>query len=356
MQLSPIQHIQQLLEDRGAGAALLTRISDIRWACGFSGSNGVLVVLPHQAHFVTDGRYEEQGRAEVRGAQVHVPGYDLFGYVASEQLLGEAARVIVQSDDLRVAAFEALKKQFDGVSWVPVENFLSAAVAVKDGVALEKIRNAQRLTDEVFEHIVSLLKPGISENEVAAEITYQHLRRGASRLSFDPIVASGPNGALPHTRATGRKMQAGELVVLDFGCVLDGYVSDMTRTIALGDPGADARRVYEVVLDAQRRAVEAARGGMVSRALDKVARDVIEGAGFGPYFSHSLGHGVGLEIHEWPGVSYRSDAVLPVGAVITIEPGIYLPGRFGVRIEDMVALREGGCDVLTRTPKALMVL
>jgi Xaa-Pro aminopeptidase len=285
-----------------------------------------------------------------------VPGYDLYGHIASEHLFGEGGRVVVQSDDLRVAAFEALKKQFAGVFWVPVENFLGDAVAVKDHAALDKIRSAQRLTDEVFEHILGLLEPGISEHEVAAEITYQHMRRGASRLSFDPIVASGPNGALPHARATGRTMQSGELVVLDFGCVLDGYVSDMTRTVALADPGADARRVYDVVLDAQRRAVDAARGGMVSRALDKVARDVIEGEGFGPFFSHSLGHGVGLEVHEWPGVSYRSDAVLPVGAVITIEPGVYLPGRFGVRIEDMVVLQDEGCEVLTRSPKELLVL
>lgn len=351
-----LSKIQRLLVDRGAQAALITRLPDIRWACRFSGTNGILLVLTDGAHFITDGRYDAQARAEVQEAQVHIPGYDLYGFAASEGLLQGASRVIIQADHLDLATFGRLQELFRGVVWVPVEQLLSALVAVKSDEAVDRIRRAQQLTDHVFEEIQAFIKPGVPEHEIAAEIVYRHLRGGATQMSFEPIVASGPNGALPHARASGRLLQEGELIVLDFGCVLDGYVSDMTRTVALGDPGAEAKRVYGIVQEAQRQAVEAAHGGMVSSELDKVARDIISEHGFGPYFSHSLGHGVGLEVHEWPGVTYRSDAVLPVGAVVTVEPGIYLPGRFGVRIEDMVVLQENGCEVLTRSPKELLIL
>jgi Xaa-Pro aminopeptidase len=191
---------------------------------------------------------------------------------------------------------------------------------------------------------------------VAAEIVYQHLQRGAARMSFDPIVAGGEHGAIPHNRPTGRVLKQGDMVVLDFGCVIDGYASDMTRTVALGEPGASARAVYDVVLDAQERAIDAVHAGMSTKALDRVARDTITEAGYGEYFGHGLGHGIGLQTHEWPRLSYHVDDELPEGATVTIEPGIYLPGQFGVRIEDIVVVRDGGCQNLTSSPKSLIVL
>jgi Xaa-Pro aminopeptidase len=191
---------------------------------------------------------------------------------------------------------------------------------------------------------------------VAAEIVYQHLQRGAARMSFDPIVASGEHGALPHQRPTDHALRPGDMVVLDFGCVLEGYASDMTRTIALGEPGETARTVYNVVLEAQERAIGAVHAGLSTQALDGVARDTITAAGYGAYFSHGLGHGIGLQTHEWPRISYHVDDQLPEGAVITIEPGIYLPDQFGVRIEDIVVVRADGCENLTASPKSLIVL
>ncbi len=218
------------------------------------------------------------------------------------------------------------------------------------------MRQAQRVTDDVFEHMLGFIQPGMREQEVAVEIVYQHLQRGAAKMSFEPIVASGARGALPHALPTDKRLEPGELVVLDFGCFVDGYASDMTRTIALGEPGEEARKVYDIVLDAQQQAIAQARAGMSTKELDAAARSVIEATGYGEFFTHSLGHGIGLQTHEWPRVSYQVDDLLPEGTAITIEPGVYLPGQFGVRIEDIVVLRAGGCDDLTASPKELLVL
>ncbi|WP_456427986.1 aminopeptidase P family protein [Rhodocaloribacter sp.] len=351
-----LEKIRGLLRTNAADAALLTFLPDIRWACGFTGSSGILLVLPDAAHFVTDGRYRTQAEAEVRGATVHVPGYDLFGHVAGAGLFGAAQTTLVQAEHLTLAEMGRLEGRFPAMTWRPVEKMVAAFVAEKEPEEIARIRRAQRITDEVFAEILGVIRPGMTEKEVAAEIVYGHLRRGAERPAFDPIVAAGPNGALPHARPSDRKIGVGELVVLDFGGVRDGYASDMTRTVAVGEPGAEARRVYGVVREAQARALEAARAGMTSKALDGVARGVIKAAGYGDCFTHSLGHGIGLQTHEWPPVSFRSEEPLPEHAAVTIEPGIYLPGRFGVRIEDIVVLHADGSENLTGAPKDLIVL
>lgn len=351
-----IAHIQRLLAERDADAALLTFLPDIRWAVGFSGSNGLLVVTRDAAHFVTDGRYNVQAAEEVDGAEIHVPGYGLIEHVEKESLLGGAGTALVQADHLTVARLDELRERFDEVAFEPVSGLLREAVASKSEAEIESIRQAQAVTEAVFDEILPLIGPGVSERDLAAEIVYQHLKRGASAMAFEPIVASGIRGALPHGRPSGKTLRPGELIVIDMGCVLDGYHSDMTRTVALGEPGEEARAAYAVVLDAQRRAVEAVRAGASTKAVDAVARDRIAEAGFGAYFSHGLGHGVGLQVHEWPRLSYHTDDVLPANAVVTAEPGVYLPERFGIRIEDLVVARADGPELLTRTPKDLLVL
>ena len=334
----------------------MTFLPDIRWAVGFSGSNGVLVVTPDAAHFVTDGRYTEQAAAEVDGAEVHVPGYALFAHVQEAGLLGEADSLLVQADHVTLAQQEQFRDLFPSLNLVPIAGLLNEAVAAKAEDEIEAIRRAQHVTEEVFDELLPLIGPGVSETDLAAEIVYQHLKRGASAMAFDPIVGSGPRGALPHGRPSGKTLRPGELIVIDMGCVLDGYNSDMTRTVALGEPDDDARRAYGVVLDAQQRAVEAVQAGASGKAIDGVARGVIADAGLGDYFSHGLGHGVGLQVHEWPRLSHQVDHKLPAGAVVTVEPGVYVPGRFGIRIEDLVVARAEGPEVLTRTPKDLLVL
>ena len=348
--------IRRLFTAENADGALLTFLPDVRWACGFTGSNGLLLVLPDAAHFVSDGRYASQARAEVEGATVHTPGYDLYGFVAEQAWIPDGARLVVQADHVTLDAKRTLNERFPAVGLVAKSGFLQEAVAVKTEAEVAKIEAAQRVTEAVFEEIVGMLRPGVTERAIAAEIVYGHLRRGAERMAFEPIVGSGPNGALPHARASERVIQSGDLVVLDMGGVLDGYASDMTRTVAVGEPGEAARHAYAAVLAAQRAAIRAARAGMRTDELDGVARRVIADAGLGDAFAHGLGHGIGLQTHEWPRVSYNRQDVLPEGAAVTIEPGVYLEGRFGVRIEDIVVLGADGCRNLTRTPKELLIV
>lgn len=359
---SNIQTLQTRIDEERGDAALLTFLPDIRWACGFTGSNGILLCFASDeeryggAHFLSDGRYKTQAHREVREAEIHIPGYKLLYYVKEEGLLDGAETVLFQSEHVTVDQLKELEELFPEVRWKPVKELLTREVARKQADEIERIRKAQEVTEEVFSFLTTFIRPGMTEKEVAAELVYQHLRRGAERMSFDPIVASGPNAALPHARPSERRIEEGELLLIDMGCFLDGYASDMTRTVAVGEPGEEERKVYVTVLAAQKAAIEAARARMRAPALDRVARQVIDDAGYGSYFGHGLGHGVGLQIHEWPRVSYHVDYELPEGAAVTIEPGIYLPERFGVRIEDIVVLREGGCENLTAAPKELIII
>lgn len=350
--MSRVDAIRELIRDRGVDGAIISRLTDIRWACGFTGSNGLLIVLPDRAHFVTDGRYTTQAAREVEGAQVHIAPADLETYITEHHFL--PASVLFQADDLTFARVERLKAS--GGALTPASGLLARVVSQKSEDEIARIRRAQAITEATFDHLLNVIRPGLTEKEVAAEIVYDQLRRGAERMSFEPIVAAGANGALPHARPSDRPISHGDMIVLDFGCVVDGYASDMTRTIAVGEPDEEAVRAYEIVLEAKRTAIARARPGMLARDLDAVARSVIGEAGLGSYFNHGLGHGVGLQTHEWPRVSHSSDDVLPESAVITIEPGVYLPEAFGIRIEDMIVLRRDGAEVLTSTPDTLIRL
>ena len=348
--------LRRLAAEHDADGVLITSAHDVRWAVGFTGSNATLAVTEGAAWLVTDGRYTAQARAEVEGAEVSIAPGALSEHLAELGPLAAARRVAVQADRMTVAALDAYREALPDVELVPVRELLVEAVAAKTPTEVEAVRQAQVLTCEVFGAVLPYVQPGITEQAIAAEIVYQHLRRGASAMSFDPIVAAGPRGALPHARPSGRPLAAGDLVVIDMGGVLDGYCSDLTRTLAVGEPGDDARRAYGVVQGAQRAAIDAARAGMTGRELDAVARAVIDGAGLGEAFSHSLGHGVGLDVHEWPRLSQQVEHRLPEGATVTIEPGVYLEGRFGVRIEDVVVVRDGGCENLTPLPTDLLVV
>jgi len=350
-----LSRVQDRLSDLNADALLLTALPDVRWACGFTGSNGLLIVGPDTSHFVTDGRYTEQARAEVDGATVHVGEEGLFECIAEEELLTGFSRVAFQADDVSVAQRVELEEIGEDRSWMSVENVLTPHRAVKDETEVDRIRSAQSTTEAVFEEIVELVEPGMTEREVAAEIVYSHLKRGAESMSFDPIVASGPNAARPHARPTDRPLREGELVVIDMGGFLRGYASDMTRTIALGSPSSAACRGYDAVLQAQEAALNAVQAGLTGQELDAVAREVLEEADLDDYFAHGLGHGIGLQVHEWPRISRTSEAELPEGVCVTIEPGVYVPEQdYGVRIEDIVVVDSKGCENLTRSPKELV--
>jgi Xaa-Pro aminopeptidase len=349
-----LSDVRDRLSDLDADAVLLSSLPDIRWACGFTGSNGLLLVGASAAHFVTDGRYTEQAAQEVDGAEVHIASNGLLSHLQDERILEAFSRIVIQADEVTVSRHQQLTENCSRVDWVPKPQLVTRAVGTKEDSEIRRIRRAQALTETVFDEVVEMVTPGMTERAVAAEVTYQHLKRGAETMAFDPIVASGPNAARPHARPTDRTLREGDMVVLDMGCILDGYASDMTRTIAVGEPSTAARDGYRVVRDAQQAALDAARAGLTGRELDAAARNVVEDAGLGDHFSHGLGHGIGLQVHEWPRVSYSVDEELPPGACITIEPGVYVPEeQYGVRIEDIVVLRPEGCMNLTRTDKAL---
>ncbi len=356
MTAARIAQIQERLRQTDADAVLISALPDIRWACGFSGSNALLLIRRDGAHFLTDGRYTTQAEQEVQGIPRHAAGSDLMRYAVEQELLKGVQRLLYQADHLTCACLQTYQELLPQIEWIGVEHWLCELTAVKDENALQAIRRAQAISEQVFEEILPLIRPGVTERELAAEIVYRHLRLGAERMAFDPIVASGPNSALPHARPTHRAFDVGDVVLLDFGCYVDGYASDMTRTVIIGLLSQEVEQIHETVRAAQEAALAIARAGIRAAELDRAARSVIEAAGWGDYFTHSLGHGVGLQVHEWPRIASGNEEVLPAGVVVTIEPGIYLPGRFGIRLEDLIVLQPDGHENLTHLPRTLLIL
>ena len=340
------------LAERELDLFLVTNLVNVRYLTGFTGTNGACVCGPDVRLFLTDFRYTERAAAEVEGWEAVTVTDDWLGGIA-ERLDG---RVGFEDDQMSVRARERLDgKLADGVELVGAGGTVEKLRRVKDADELASIAAAAELADEVWSWSLERGLRGRSERDVARAAEARIRELGADP-SFPAIVAAGPNGALPHAEPGGREIGVGELVVFDMGAQLDGYCSDGTRTFAVGEPGERAREVYEVVRAAQAAALEAVVAGALAEAVDGVARGVIEEAGHGDRFGHGLGHGVGLEVHEAPRVSQRSEDVLEAGEVVTIEPGVYLPGEFGVRIEDLVVVTEGGLRNLSGLPKELQLV
>jgi Xaa-Pro aminopeptidase len=344
-----------VLPEIGADLLLVTSLVNVRYLTGYTGSNGLALVGPDTSVFITDFRYAEQSAEEVDAAfDRRIATLELAEGIA-EVLPAGSIRLAFEDADLTVRAHEQLQSLMpDRVELIAAGNPVESLRAVKEPGEVKRIRAAAQAADAAFRELMEDGLIGRTELEVAEALEHGMRASGARRGSFEAIVAAGPHGALPHARPRKVEIGAGELVVIDWGAELDGYCSDCTRTLATGDPGEPAREAYELVLEAQLAGVEAVRAGVGGRDADSAARAVIDGAGYAEHFGHGLGHGVGLEIHEAPRLSQRSDAVLQSGNVVTVEPGVYLPGRFGVRIEDLVVVTESGCEILTFAPKELI--
>ena len=354
-----MDHIAQIagkLADHQLDAMLLASQAGERYAVGFHGE-GLVLVTREGAHYSTDSRYIEAARQEVQGAQVELVTRERGHLALAAGYLQEHGlkRVGFESGAVSVDALARYERALP-CTLVPAQDLPDGLRASKDGEELAAMEKAQRITDEAFREILNFIRPGLTEQEVAARLVYELLRRGGRRVSFDPIVAAGANGSMPHAVPGETVIQPGMFVTMDFGCVYEGYCSDMTRTVAVGQPTDEMERVYHTVLEAQRAGIAAARAGVTGSEVDRAARQAIQQAGYGSFFSHSFGHSLGLEIHESPNASPSEQTVFPAGAVISAEPGIYLPGHFGVRIEDVLVLREGGCEDITQAPKNLIVL
>lgn len=351
-----LQKLRQQFDERGITMFLVTFPPHLRYLSGFSGSSGVGIVTRTSAAIVTDGRYATQIRRETRGWKIFITSDGAFDEIPRRGFFRKGSRVGFDGNTLPYTLFQTLRKKFPGVSFLPQVDCVERIAAVKNESEIRRIAHAVAITDRVFKEILDILRPGITELDIAAEISYRQRKHGAEADAFEAIVASGPRGGLPHGRASSKKILRGELVTLDFGCVHEGYHSDLTRTLAVGKPSPEARKIHRIVLDAQMRAIEAASDGITAKELDHAARSHIKKMGYERYFSHSLGHGLGLQIHEPPRISEKSSARLQAGNVITIEPGIYIPNQCGVRIEDDVVIRNGWCEVLNRSPKELLIL
>lgn len=351
-----IAKITAQLPEHGLDAMLVTSAPGERYAVGFEGEGWVLVSRDG-ARYSTDGRYIEAARQQVTGAEIVLTERGQSHLALAREEIRHRGLKRVGFESGRVSADE-LGRWKDSLpcELVAAQGLLDGLRAAKDEEELARMRQAQRITDEAFREILNFIRPGLTEQEVAARLVYELLRRGGRRVSFDPIVAAGANGSMPHAVPGETVIQPGMFVTMDFGCVYEGYCSDMTRTVAVGQPTDEMERVYHTVLEAQRAGIAAARAGVTGSEVDRAARQAIQQAGYGSFFSHSFGHSLGLEIHESPNASPSEQTVFPAGAVISAEPGIYLPGHFGVRIEDVLVLREGGCEDITQAPKNLIVL
>jgi Xaa-Pro aminopeptidase len=344
--------LAELVAGRGLDCILVTDLVNVRYLTGFGGTNGACVCGGEERVFLTDFRYTERAEAEVEGWEVVTAKDDWLGEIAS-RLVG---RTGFEDHKMAVRTLTKLEEKLpDGVELEGAGGTVEKLRRVKDEDELTAIAAAAELADEVWRWSLERGLTGRTELDVA-RAAEARMRELGAEPSFPAIVAAGPNGALPHAEPGEREIGRGELVVFDMGAKLDGYCSDGTRTFATGEPGERAREVYELVLEAQEAALAAILPGARGEDVDEVARDLIAAAGHGERFGHGLGHGVGLEVHEEPRLSQRSEDVLAAGEVVTVEPGIYLPGELGVRIEDLVVVAEGGCRNLSGLPKALQIV
>ncbi len=352
-----IQKIQAALENASFDAVLLTSEHNRRYATDFHSTAGVCYISRTSAHFFTDFRYIEAARAIIEDCMVHEihAGNSYAGEVRACLLADNVQCVALEDTSLTYADYQKWERGLQ-ISTQPMQDFMQNLRMVKTAQEVERIVCAQRIAERALEEVLGDIRPGVTERQIAARLTYRMLWHGAENMSFDPIVVSGVNSSKPHGVPSDKPIATGEFVTMDFGCIVDGYCSDMTRTVAVGYCTDEMQRVYDTVLQAQQAGIAAAHAGIKGSAVDAAARDIIVQAGFGDAFGHGFGHGVGLEIHEAPNASPSATSVLPVGAVLTAEPGIYLAGKFGVRIEDMLLLEADACANLTKAPKNLLVL
>jgi Xaa-Pro aminopeptidase len=334
---------------------LVTRPVDIFYLCGFKGSAGVLFLGPRRARLWVDPRYTLQARDESRGAEVIETREALSKTVGAWLRRARLATIGYQDTHLTCAEFTRLRERAKGKGsgprWRPVGTLLDGLRMVKDAWEAERIRRAGALTANVFREVLPMVKPGVPECDLAAELEYRMKRAGAEGPAFETIVASGPRGAWPHARASSRPLEGGELVIFDLGAILASYAADMTRTLYLGTPTRRARRLYESVAAAQLETVQGLRPGLQAGQADAIARATLTKRGLGEFFTHSTGHGVGLEVHELPRLGRSDPTPLPAGSVVTVEPGVYVEGYGGVRIEDTVLVADAGPEILTPADK-----
>ncbi|WP_341539128.1 Xaa-Pro peptidase family protein [Acidipila rosea] len=352
-----LRALRRKMSEQKVEAMLITALPDVRYLCGFTGSNAALVVTGRRATLYTDGRYTTQAKEETSGARVVIAAKSALKEACTALGKLGVSHAFFDPSSTTVAQLAVMKKEVRGGFFVPAKRALVGELRErKDTAEIALMERAAQLGCDVFDKLLPKIESGVSEMEIAAELEYLARKMGAEAMSFETIVASGSRSALPHGRATEQKLPANGFITLDFGVILNGYCSDMTRTVHLGEVSRAEREAYDAVLEAQQAGVSAVKPGATCDEVDEAARSVLKAAGLAKFFTHSTGHGVGLEIHETPRLAQGQRQVLEPGMVVTIEPGIYIAGRYGIRIEDMVLVTEDGGRILTPASKALIEL
>ncbi|MDE6665715.1 MAG: aminopeptidase P family protein [Ruminococcus sp.] len=353
-----MDRFKKIFDYLDADCALITSDLNRRYFTGMKSSAGIVLAFPEKQYLLIDFRYIEKARTTVKNAEV-IELLEIQPQLTELMNRHNAKTMAIESETMTVKTLNRYRHFFRDFN-IDDSDALSTAIGklrmIKDDEEISYIRKAQEIAEKSLDELMSFIKAGRTEREVALELNRLMFQNGAEDLSFDTIVLSGTNTSMPHGVPSDKKIQDGEFVLMDFGAVWNGYHSDMTRTVCVGEPDEEMKKVYNIVLEAQLAGLENARAGITGKELDTISRDIIEKAGYGDNFGHSLGHGVGLEIHEKPNASQNYDSVLESGSVVTVEPGIYIEGKFGVRIEDFVILTENGCDNLTKYAKNIISL
>jgi Xaa-Pro aminopeptidase len=356
MEQARLTRLRQLMRERKLEALLVTNSYNRRYMSGFTGSSGALVITADKAVLLTDFRYRSQAPQQAVHYQIVEHKPKLIESV--QELLNDwnIQELAFEQQDVPYGAYAAYAAFLSGIQLVPTSNLIEELRMVKDDDELAVMQEAAELADRTFEHMLGFLKPGLKESEVALELEFFMRHHGATSTSFETIVASGERSALPHGKASERVLQNNEFVKMDFGAYYKGYCSDITRTVVLGQPTPKHREIYDIVLEAQLQTLEGIKPGMSGAEGDALARDVIKRYGYGDFFGHGTGHGLGMEIHEAPRLSLQGDVVLKPGMTVTVEPGIYLPDFGGVRIEDDIVITETGMRRLTQSSKDFIII
>ncbi|HIT90466.1 MAG TPA: aminopeptidase P family protein [Candidatus Merdenecus merdavium] len=352
-----LDRLSKLMKEKQLDAVVITDGFNMNYFSGFSGATGYIYISDKRKVILTDSRYTTQAKQESTFETQEVAAdRNYVGLLKELMKQDQALKIGFEDQHLKYAQVVDLFKGCEEQEWIALGGDLSLLRCIKDTTEIEKLKIAESIGDKAFTRILDVIKPGMTEIEVAAELEYSMKMNGAQGLSFDSIVASGVNSAMPHATPSNKKIEVGDFVTMDFGCMYQGYCSDMTRTIVIGKASEKQKEIYHVVLEAQLAAIDAARPGLTGAQVDKVARDIIAKAGYGHYFGHGLGHSVGLEIHEDPRFSPTCDVVMEENVIETVEPGIYIPDFGGVRIEDMILLTKDGCENFTHSRKDLIEL
>ena len=349
------ENLRIILADKNLDGILITNLTNIRYICGFTGSAATCLITPEGQYFITDGRYIEQSKEQVKGFRRYIDMSSHFAQIKNNKLNPNGLKLAFEGNHMSYSLYETMVNTFPNTSWENTSMILEDLAAVKDDHELSCFRTAVEVTDKVYEEILPMLRPGYTEKQVANSLVSKY-REYAEGEAYSPIVATGPNGALPHAIPTDREFEKGDFIVIDAAAKYGGYHADMTRTPVVGAATEKHHEIYNIVKEAQQRGCDTAKAGIPCKAVDAATRDYIKEMGYGDYYTHGTGHGLGLEIHTSPRFSPQSEDGLKSNYVMTIEPGIYLAGWGGVRIEDDVIIHEKGCEILNKTTKELVIL